>query len=35
MEALHPVAQVTAIIVIGIVVSVFILSVATSFFDRN
>jgi hypothetical protein len=35
MESLHPAAQVTAIIVIGIVVCIFILSVFTTFFDRD
>ncbi len=33
MEHLHPAAQVTAIIVIGIVVCVFFISSLTTFFD--
>jgi hypothetical protein len=35
MESLHPAAQVTALIVIGIVVCVFFLSIFTTFFDRD
>lgn len=35
MANLCPAAQVTAIIVIGLVICVFILSFFTSFFDRN
>lgn len=35
MEHLCPVAQVTGIIVIGVIIVVFILSMFTSFFDRN
>jgi len=35
MESLHPAAQVTAIIVIGVIVCVFILSALTTFFDKN
>jgi hypothetical protein len=34
METLHPAAQVTAIIVIGIVTSVFFLAIFTEFFDN-
>lgn len=34
MELLHPAAQVTAIIVIGMVVCVFFLSTLTNFFDN-
>lgn len=34
MELLHPAAQVTAIIVIGLVVCVFFLSLLTTFFDN-
>jgi hypothetical protein len=33
MESLHPAAQVTAIIVIGLIVCVFLLSTTTTFFD--
>jgi len=35
MEQLHPVAQVTAIIVIGICACVLILSALTTFFDKK
>jgi hypothetical protein len=35
MESLHPVAQVTALIVIGAVLSVLLLSILTTFFDRH
>lgn len=35
MENLHPVAQVTGLIVVGLIVCVFLLSLFTSFFDRN
>jgi hypothetical protein len=35
MEQLHPVAQVTGIIVIGICVCVGILSALTNFFDKK
>lgn len=34
MEALHPVAQVTAIIVIGIVVCVVVLALFTEYFNK-
>ena len=34
MENLHPAAQVATVIVIGVVICVFLLSVFTSFFDR-
>ena len=34
METLHPAAQVTAIIVIGIAASVFFLAIMTDFFDN-
>ena len=35
MEQLHPAAQVTAIIVIGICVCVFFLSVMTDYFNKK
>jgi hypothetical protein len=35
MEQLHPAAQVTGIIVIGICVCVFFLSILTTFFDKK
>jgi hypothetical protein len=35
MESLHPVAQVTAIIIIGAVVSILFLAALTDFFDKN
>lgn len=35
MENLHPAAQVATVIVIGVVVCVFFLSMFTTFFDRN
>ncbi len=35
MEKLHPAAQITAIIVIGICVCVFLLSSLTDFFNRK
>ena len=35
MENLHPAAQVTALIVIGIVACVFFLCIFTNFFDKD
>ncbi len=34
MENLHPVAQVTAIVILGIIATVFILALTTEFFNN-